>query len=175
MKPIAITLFTVLLLSPSTAFAQTRSRSSRQKPTPSATQAQARATQVRTQGAQKVADHIKNLTRGIYVLGGVTNGILAVDEAVRRNEASPALVTKNQQNKVLVKSSITAFREGMDKLEIEFRGTPELQPYYIKLAGVAAGAASAEELAATNQFDRAGRTLLDVVNRLADVLVVMRQ
>lgn len=174
MKRIAITLFTLLLLSPSTAFAQTRSRSSRQKPAP-ATQAQARVTQVRTQGAQKVADHIKNLTRGVYVLGGVTNGILAVDEAVRRNEASPALVTKNQQNKVLVKSSISAFREGLDKLEIEFRGTPELQPYYIKLAGVAAGAAAAEEQAAANQFDRAGRTLLEVVNRLADVLVIMRQ
>jgi len=61
------------------------------------------------------------------------------------------------------------------KLEIDFRATPELQPYYIKLAGVAAGAASAEEKAAANQFDEAGRLLLNVINRLADVLVVMRQ
>jgi ribosomal protein S6 len=176
LKRIAITLVTLVLLSPSTLFGQTRNRStSRQKPTTTAQAEQARVTQVRTQGAQKVADHIKNLTRGIYVLGGVTNGILAVDEAVRRNEASPALVTKNQQNKVLVKSSISAFREGLDKLEIEFRATPELQPYYIKLAGVAAGAATAEEQAAANQFERAGRTLLEVVNRLADVLVIMRQ
>jgi hypothetical protein len=38
-------------------------------------------------------------------------------------------------------------------LEIDFRNTPELQPYYIKLAGVAAGAATAEEQAAANQFD----------------------
>jgi len=50
-----------------------------------------------------------------------------------------------------------------------------LQPYYIKLAGVADGAASAEQLAASNQFDAAGRQLLGVVNRLADVLVIMRQ
>jgi hypothetical protein len=28
----------------------------------------------------------------------------------------------------------------MDKLEVDFRATPELQPYYIKLAGVAAAA-----------------------------------
>jgi hypothetical protein len=109
------------------------------------------------------------------VLGGATSGIAAVDEAVRRNEASPALVQQNQQSKARVKSSITAFREGLDKLEIDFRATPELQPYYIKLAGVAAGAASAEEQAAANQFDKSGRILLDVVNRLADVLVVMRQ
>lgn len=174
MKRIAITLLITLLLSPSTVFAQTRSRSSRQRPT-STTQAQARVTQVRTQGAQKVAEQIKLLSRFIYVLGGVTSGIASVDEAVRRNEASPAIVQKNQQSKVMVKTGITGFREGLDKLEIEFRTTPELQPFYIKLAGVAAGAATAEEQAAANQFERSGRTLLEVVNRLADVLVVMRQ
>ena len=174
MKRIAITLLLTFLLSPSTAFGQTRNRSSRQRPT-TATQAQARVTQVRTQGAQKVAEQIKLLSRFIYVLGGVTSGIAAVDEAVRRNEASPAIVQKNQQSKAMVKSSITGFREGLDKLEIEFRATPELQPFYIKLAGVAAGAATAEEQAAANQFDRSGRTLLEVVNRLADVLVIMRQ
>ncbi len=63
------------------------------------------------------------------------------------------LVAKNQQDKALVKSSIQGFREGLDKLEIEFRTTPDLQPYYIKLAGSAAGAAKAEDQAGANQFD----------------------
>ena len=63
----------------------------------------------------------------------------------------------------------------MDKLEVDFRATPELQPYYIKLAGVAAGAATAEQQAGENQFDSAGRSLLNVVNRLTDVLFAMRQ
>lgn len=173
MKRIAITLMTALLLTPSTAFGQTRNRSSRPKSTPPP--AQTRVTQARTAGAQRVADQIKFLTRFIYLLGGVTSGIAAVDEAARRNEASPAVLQQNQQSKARVKSSIQGFRETLDKLEIDFRATPELQPYYIKLAGVAAGAAAAEEQAAANQFDRAGRTLLDVINRLTDVLVVMRQ
>ena len=111
----------------------------------------------------------------MYLLGGVTSGIAQVDEAVRRNEASPAVVQQNQQSKATLKSSIAGFRESLDKLEIEFRTTPELQPYYIKLAGVAAGAATAEQQAAANQFDASGRTLLNVINRLTDVLVVMRQ
>ena len=174
MKRIVITLFITLLLSPSTALSQTRGRSTRQK-TPAATTATQRTSQVRTQGATRVAEQIKHLTRFVYVLGGVNSGIAATDEAVRRNEASPAVVQKNQQSKVLVKTTIQGFREALDKLEIDFRGTPELQPFYIKLAGVASSAATAEELAAANQFDRAGRTLLDVVNRLADVLVIMRQ
>jgi hypothetical protein len=49
-----------------------------------------------------------------------------------------------------------------------------LQRYYIKLAGVASSAATAEGQAAANQFDKAGRTLLDVVNHLTDVLLEMR-
>ena len=131
--------------------------------------------QVRTTGATRVGEQIKFLTKFIYLLGGVASGIAAVDEAARRNEASPAVVEKNQQSKATVKSSIEGFRETLDKLEIDFRNQPELQPYYIKLAGVAAGAATAEEQANANQFDAAGRTLLNVINRLTDVLVVMRQ
>ena len=110
----------------------------------------------------------------MYLLGGVTSGIAQVDEAVRRNEASPAVVQQNQQSKATLKSSIAGFRESLDKLEIEFRTTPELQRYYIKLAGVAAAAATAEDQAAANQFDKAGRTLLEVVNHLTDVLLEMR-
>lgn len=122
-----------------------------------------------------MADQIKFLTKFIYLLGGVASGIASVDEAAKRKEASPAVLQKNEQSKAAVKASISGFKESLDKLEIDFRNTPELQPYYIKLAGVAAGAANAEQLAATNQFDASGRSLLGVVNRLADVLVVMRQ
>jgi GTP1/Obg family GTP-binding protein len=104
----------------------------------------------------------------------VSSSIAAVDEAARRNEASPTVVQQNQQSKLQVKTSIQGFRETLDKLEIDFRATPELQPYYIKLAGVASGAATAEEQAARNQFDAAGRSLLNVINRLTDVLLLMR-
>ena len=172
MKPIAIALLIAGLLAPSTALSQTRNRSTRQKPAAAKTQP---VSQVRTTGATRVAEQIKLLTQFIYVLGKVTSGIAAVDEAVRRNEASPAVTQTNQESKTRVRAGIQGFRESLDKLEIDFRGTPELQPFYIKLAGVAAGAATAEEQAAANQFDAAGRTLLTVINRLADVLVVMRQ
>ena len=175
MKRIAITLLAaVFLLAPSSAFSQTRSRSSRPKP-PTAAQQTQRAAQVRTQGATRVAEQVKNLARFTYLLGGITSSIAAVDEAAGRKEVSAAGLQQNQERKATVKSSFRGFREGLDKLEIDFRNTPELQPYYIKLAGVAAGAATAEEQANGNQFDAAGRTLLNVINRLADVLVIMRQ
>ena len=173
MKLVATTLLTLILLTPSTAFSQTRNRSTSRQQRPSAT-ANQRVSQVRTAGATRVAEQIKSLSTFIYLLGGVNSSIAAVDEAVRRKEASPTIEQQNQQSKATVRTSIQRFREALDKLEIDFRATPELQPFYIKLAGVAAGAATAEEQAAANQFERSGRTLLGVINRLTDVLLLMR-
>jgi hypothetical protein len=130
--------------------------------------------QARTAGAGRVADQIKVLTRFLYLLGGVAKSIEAADVAAQRNEASPAIIEQTQKSKETVKSSLRNVREGLDKLEIDFRSTPDLQRYYTRLAGVAAGAATAEEQAAANQFDQAGRSLLGVVNRLTDVLLEMR-
>ena len=172
MKHIAIAVLTAIFIIPTTTLGQTRRRTT---PRPSSATATAQKTaQVRTQGATRVADYIKLMTRFTYLLGGVTGGIAQVDEAIRKNEASPAQAQNNQQSKARVKASIQDFRVGLDKLEIDFRATPELQPYYIKLAGVAAGAAAAEEQAAASQFDAAGRSLLNVINRLTDVLLAMR-
>jgi hypothetical protein len=174
LQRLTLALLAAFILSPATTLAQTRKRTTT-KSKSSPTAATQRANEVRTVGATRVADQIKFLTKFIYLLGGVQANIASVDESVRRKEAPATMAQKNEQNKTAVKSSITGFRDSLDKLEIDFRTTPELQPYYIKLAGVAAGAADAEALAATNQFDQSGRKLLDVVNHLADVLVAMRQ
>ena len=174
MNRISITLMAALFLIPSFAFSQTRSRSSRPKP-PTQAQAAQRVSQVRMQGATRVAEQVKNIARFTYLLGGITATINAVDDAAKQNQVSQAGLQLNVERKTKVKASFQDFKEGLDKLEIDFRNTPELQPFYIKLAGVAAGAATAEEQANANQFDAAGRTLLNVINRLADVLVIMRQ
>lgn len=128
----------------------------------------------RREGATHVADQIKTLTKFIYLLGGVAKGLEGVDDAARRNEASPAILEQAKNNKLQVRTSIQSVREGLDRLESEFSSNMELRRYYTRLAGVAAGAARAEEQAAANQFDRAGRTLLEVVSRLTDVLLEMR-
>src|SRR5881628_3656298 len=161
----------VLLLS-ATALAQTRSRTTRSKATQRKSAAQ--NSEVRNEAASRVAEQIKNLTRFVYLLGGVAKGIEQVDQAALRNEASPAAVDQNNRNKATVKSSLQNVREGLDQLEVYFRSTPELEQYYLKLAGSASGAATAEDQAAAGHFDQAGRTLLGVVNRMTDVLLAMR-
>jgi hypothetical protein len=161
-------LIACIILLPPSAFSQARKRSAK------ATTRTTRSSSAQQAGAIRVADQIKNLTRFLFLLGGVAKGIEAVDEAARRNEASPAILEQAKRNKDTVKTSIQSVRQGLDLLEIDFRTSPELQRYYTKLAGVASGASVAEEQASANQFDRAGRSLLDVVNRLTDVLLEMR-
>jgi hypothetical protein len=164
-----------ILMLTTTALSQTRSRTTRRSTqsakTPKASEQQA-AAEAKTAGATKVADQIKNLTKFLYILGGVAKGIEEID--ARRSEAPPAALQKNEQNKAVVKSSLENVRVGLDQLEIYFRSTPGLQGYYVKLAGSASGAADAEAQAAAGHFDQAGRTMLGVVNRLTDVLVLMR-
>ncbi len=169
MKRLTLALLAILIAVPITVPAQTRKRPSTKTPSTAD-----RAAVVRNSGATRVGDQIKILSRFIYLLGGVAKGLEGVDDAARRNEASPAVVKQAEQSKTTVRNSIRNVREGLDKLEIDFRATPELQPYYIKLAGSAAGAATAEQQAANNQFDAAGRSLLNVINRLTDVLLIMR-
>lgn len=169
MKRIFFFLLVTVVISPAAAQAQSRSRTAR--PAPSTTKT---LTDKRTVGAGKVADQIRVLTRFLYVLGGVAKGLENVDDAARRNEASPAILEQAKQNKLTVRTSIRKVREGLDQLESEFSSTTELRRYYTRLAGVAAGAAAAEEQAAANQFDKSGRTLIEVVNRLTDVLLEMR-
>ena len=171
MQRITALLLATIVLFPVTSFAQTRKRTATKSSRASATP---KAGEIQRQGATRVADQIKILTRFIYLLGGVVKGLEGVDDDARRNGSSPARVEEITKSKARVRANIQSVREGLDKLEIDFRTTPELQRYYIKLAGVAAGAASAEDLAAANQFDKAGRTLLEVVNHLTDVLLEMR-
>ncbi len=163
-----------LLLISTTALSQTRSRTTRRASQPAKPAAPPSTAEAKTAGATKVADQIKNLTRFVYLLGGVAKGIEQVDEAARKNEASPTAVQQNSQNKETVKNSLRNVREGLDQLEIYFRSTPGLEGYYTKLVGSASGAAMAEDQAAAGHFDQAGRTMLGVVNRLTDVLLLMR-
>ena len=164
-----------LLMLSTTGFSQTRSRTTRRSGTAKTTTSSAdQATAIRNEGAAKVAIQIKNLSAFLYLLGGVAKGMQELDAAAKSGNASPAAMQQNEQNKARIKASFEDFRVGLDNLETYFRSTQGLQSYYRTLAGSAEGAANAENLAAAGQFDRAGRSLLDVVNRLTDTLAIMR-
>jgi hypothetical protein len=171
LKPAFLLILTCLILSPVAAQAQKRRTPSKKgKTTASKTDT---SLEVRG-GAERVAEQIKVLSKFLYLLGGVARSIETADAAAQRGDASQSIVNQTQQSKSTVRNSIQSLREQLDQLELDFRLKPELQRYYTSLAGSAASAAQAEDEAANNKFDKAGRTLLTVVNRLADVLLEMR-
>ncbi len=79
-----------LLALPATTLAQTRSRTTRRSTqsskTPKASEQQA-AAEAKTAGAMKVADQVKNLTKFLYILGGVAKGIEDTSWAAWRKES----------------------------------------------------------------------------------------
>ncbi len=163
----------LLLLLPTVMSAQARRRTSTQRRASTAANTQRATNDARAAGAARVADRIKLLSRFLYLYGRITNGFDVAAQAAIRNETSSAATQQTEQSKVAVRQNLKNVRDGLDDLEIRFRTTPELQRYYTSLAGVAAGAADAEDKAAANQFDQAGRALIDVVNRLTNVLLEM--
>jgi hypothetical protein len=126
-----------------------------------------------TQAArQAVAEQIKVLTHFMYLLGGIEKGIEMNDPGGR--EVSPVALELNNRNKAKVKASITSVRQGLEKLETDFRWNPALKDYSPYLTGLANYGEVAEAQAGANRFDEAGRSLLKAVDQLTDALAKIR-
>jgi hypothetical protein len=167
-RPFIAALSVCLLLSSPAAFAQTRSR----KATPQRRRAPAASSPSRIGSTQanaariRLGDQIKNLTKFLYLYGRFSKDLELTSARAEGSEAA------NRTRATLI-DSLRNVREGLDELERQFRLTPGLETQYRRLAGVAQTAAEAEERATSNQLDQAGRMLIDVVNRLTDVLLEM--
>ncbi len=141
-------------------------------PRPTAATATANAATVKG-GAQRISNQIKNLSQFLYLLGGSNQLIKAVDEDARQGKLSQSAQQQSEAGKKGLILTITTFKNAMLKLEEDFRANPALKTYLYQLAGVSELATTAEEQAAANQFDRAGRTLLEALGQLTDTLQAM--
>lgn len=124
-------------------------------------------------GAEKVSTQIKNLTKFIYLLGGIARNIEDIDKDSRSGKFSRTAVTQNETNKKNVISSIRNLRAGLAALEVEFRTKPALKPYLLQIQGVTDLTGQSEDLAVSGRFVESGKTLLIVVEKLSDTLMAM--
>lgn len=114
----------------------------------------------------RLADQVKNLTRFLYLYGRLSKDLELTGAQAESNEVAG-------KTRTALLTNLGNVRQGLDQLEAQFRLTGGLAPHYAKLAGVARRAADAETKAAAGQFDQAGRSLVEVVNQLTDVLLEM--
>lgn len=125
-------------------------------------------------GAQKVSTQIKNVSKFVYVLGGVAKDIEALDKDIRdRKIINRQLMDKNERDKMIVVQSIANLQAGLAALETEFNTTPALKIYGFQLQGIGAMAGIAKNEAVNGQLTQSGKTLLMIIEKLSDVLVSM--
>lgn len=123
--------------------------------------------------AKKASVQLKNVTRFIYLLGSIAQGIEDVDKEIKDGKASAAATDINTKNKQNVVSGIRNLRAGLTTLEIDFRAKPSLRTYVPQIGGITEIAANAEDRAVAGQFKDAGRVLLEIVEKLSDALAAM--
>lgn len=147
-------------------------RSNRSTAAATAATTAANAAQVRAE-AEKVSAQIVNVTRFLYLLGGIAQTIQDVDASAKTGRASRTTVDTNTTNKRAVVTTIGNLRAGLNALEAEFQGQPALVSYYSQIQGISDIAATAEDQANAGQFINSGKTLLQVVEKLSNTLVAM--
>jgi hypothetical protein len=130
----------------------------------------AATTSITTASSQKVSNQITNVTRFLYLLGGIAKGIEDIDKDAKANRQARE---KNEENKKTVQQTIRNLRAGLLALETEFQTTPALRPYLLKIQGISKLASQSESLAMENRFMDSGKPLVSVVEKLADTLAEM--
>lgn len=132
----------------------------------------ANAADIRT-GAEKVATQIKNVSKFVYVLGGVARVIEDLDRDIDAGKASRNAADLNQKNKQSVVTTLKNLRAGLAALEIEFRTNPALKNYLFQIQGITDLSGVAEDQAAAGQMTESGKTLLSVIEKLSDTLAAL--
>jgi hypothetical protein len=125
------------------------------------------------EGAEKVSIQIKNVSKFIYILGGIAQGIEDIDKDVKSGRASRTTADQNAKNKQTVISTISNLRAGLVGLELEFRTKQSLRNYSFQIQGISDMTATAEDQATAGQLREAGKTLLLVIEKLSDTLVAL--
>lgn len=124
-------------------------------------------------GAEKVSTQIKNVSKFIYSLGGIARIIEDLDKEIAARKASRNAPELNAKIKQDVITSIKNLRAGLVALEIEFRTKPALKTYLFQIQGISDMSGRAEDQANDGRFTESGKTLLLVVEKLADTLAAL--
>ena len=124
-------------------------------------------------GADKVSTQIKNVSKFVYRLGDVARVIEDLDKEIAARKASSKAPELNAKLKRDVLTSIRNLRAGLAALEIEFRTKPALKNYLFQIQGISDMSGTAEDQANAGQFTESGKTLLLVIEKLADTLAAL--
>jgi len=120
-----------------------------------------------------VSNQLANVTKFTRILGPVAQAIEALDEEARTKRVKKESLDKNAADKQSVITSIRNLREGLVKLESEFRVKPALKKYLVTIQGISDLAGQAEASAVAGKFVAANAPLRTIEQKLNDTLTAM--
>lgn len=125
-------------------------------------------------GRKKVSDQLDNVSRVVKLLDPIGQAIEALDaEAKTNRNISKQSLDKNTADKQKVVAAIRNIREGMVKLESEFRVKAALKKYLPMIQGISDLARQSETSAIAGKFVAANEPLRTVQQKLSDTLAAM--
>jgi hypothetical protein len=121
----------------------------------------------------KVSNQQANVSAFVQRLGPIAQAIEALDVELRTKRLNKESVDKNNADKQKVIAAIRGLREGMVKLESEFRVKPALKKYLPTIQGISDLAGQAETSAIAGKFVAANAPLRSLQQKLTDTLTAM--
>lgn len=156
----------LLLILPASATSQTRTRrSAAPQKKRAATSSPLDMTRFNAQRIE-LAGLSKDLTRFLYLYGRLSKDLELTGAQSGSSDAA------GQTRSGLI-NSVQAMRDRLNQLESHFRFAQGLESQYRMLQGISGRADEAAQSVNSGQYDRAGRTLLEIATQLTDVLLDM--
>ena len=122
----------------------------------------------------KVSNQLANISAFVKLFGPIAQAIEALDTEAKTNKRlSKQSLDKNTADKQNVVAAIRGLREGMVKLESEFRVKPALKRYLLNIQGISDLAGQSEASAIAGRFVAANTPLRSIQQKLNDTLVAM--
>jgi len=121
----------------------------------------------------KVSNQLANVSRFVNGLGPVGQAIEALDAEAKVKNLKKESLDKNEADKQRVVLAIRNLREGMVKLESEFRVKPALKKYLPTIQGISTLAGQAEDSAVAGKLVAANSPLRSIQQKLTDTLAAM--
>ena len=121
----------------------------------------------------KVSNQQANISLFLERLGPVAQAIEALDAESKTKKLKQESLDKNASDKQKVIAAIRNLRDGMVKLESEFKVKPALKKYLPTIQGISELAGQAETSAIAGKFVAANTPLRTIEQKLNDTLAAM--
>ena len=121
----------------------------------------------------KVSNQQTNVSLFVSRFGPIAQAIEAVDAEAKTKKLKKESLDKNAADKQKVIAAIRNLREGMVKLESEFRVKPALKKYLPTIQGISTLAGQSEDSAVAGKFVASNAPLRTIQQKLTDTLAAM--